>query len=210
MSPPAMDTTQGPTPDNSQTQATPGNASTSSASISLTPDQLSAMISSAVQATVTQVMQNVNPLRQRSLSEVDSRKAKMLLSSASSLPKLKDGTYLQWSFAVSDTVWSAGLLGHLDGTLKRPDRTNAHVQEKWDQEDAAVCVAIVGALDHNMVYCYLEGTKTAKEAWDALKRHWKTNDTASLMAIDKELGNLRMSKGGGVVEHIANLRRLKR
>ncbi|KAG9122895.1 hypothetical protein FRC07_000533 [Ceratobasidium sp. 392] len=158
MSPPAMDTTQGPTPDNSQSQATPGNTSTSSASISLTPDQLSNLISSAVQATVAQVMQNVNPPRQRTSSEVESRKAKTLLSSASSLPKLKDGAYSQWSFALSDTIRSAGLLGHIDGTGQRPDGTDPRAQEKWDQEDAAVCATIVGALDHDMVYRYLEGT----------------------------------------------------
>ncbi|KAG9093361.1 hypothetical protein FRC07_011475 [Ceratobasidium sp. 392] len=203
-----MDTTQGPTPDNSQ--ATPGNTSTASGTINLTPDQLSAMISSAVQATVTQVMQNVNPPRQRTLSEVESRKAKTLLSSASLLPKLKDGAYSQWSFALSDTVRLAGLLGHIDGTVICPGGTDTHAQEKWDQEDAAVQAAIVGALDHDMVYRYLEGTKTSKEAWDALEKHWKTNNTASLMAIDKEPANLRMSKGGDVIEHIANLRRLKR
>ncbi|KAG9094427.1 hypothetical protein FS749_012503 [Ceratobasidium sp. UAMH 11750] len=146
---------------------------------------------------------------QRTPSEVESRKAKALRASNVDLPKLKDGTYTRWSFAVSDVIESAGLRGHLDGSATRPDGTDPRALEKWTQEDAAVRSTIVGTLDHDMTYRYLEGTKTAKEAWDVLERHYRTSDYATLMAINGDLMNLRMPEGGDVIEHIVTLRQLK-
>ncbi|KAG8726731.1 hypothetical protein FRC10_006819, partial [Ceratobasidium sp. 414] len=126
-----------------------------------------------------------------------------------SLLKLKDGSYSQWSFNLSDKIQTAGVLGHVDGSLQQPDGTDPRALDKWLLEDAAIRSTIVSALDHNMTYCYLEGTTTAGEAWDALEQHYKTSNTASLMALNKELASLHMLEGSDVVEHIATLRRLK-
>ncbi|KAG8708807.1 hypothetical protein FRC08_018699 [Ceratobasidium sp. 394] len=177
-------------------QSGPGGGSSSNSQASLanlfnlTPDQLSALVSTAVQASVLQVVQTLQILRQRVPSEVDSHQAKQLLASATALPKLKDSIYSQWSFAVSDLIRSAGLLGHINGSSQQPDGTDARVLEKRHLEDSAVPSVIMGALDHNMSYRYLEGTSTTQEAWIALEHHYKTSDMASLMGIDRELASL--------------------
>ncbi|QRV75798.1 Copia-like polyprotein/retrotransposon [Ceratobasidium sp. AG-Ba] len=199
---------QGPTPDASQ--ATPGANASGASSISLTPDQISAMVASAVQASVSQIVQNLNVNRQRQPSEPESQKAKALISANSSLPKLQDGTYSQWAFAVSDLVRVNGLSGHLDGSAAQPDGTDRRALDKWEQEDGTVRATIISSLDPAMSHHYLEGTTTARQAWEALERHYKTSNAAALMAIDKQLADLRMAEGGNVIDHIVTLKNLKR
>ncbi|KAG8736110.1 hypothetical protein FRC10_009700 [Ceratobasidium sp. 414] len=158
---------QGATPDNSQ--ASPGN--TTVGSFTLTPDRLSAIVSSAVQVSVSQV-QNLQSSHQRASSKVESRKAKSLRVDIVPTQAQRRRT--------------VGLLGHLDGSSQQPDGTSARALDKWVQEDAAGRSTIVGALGRDVTYRYLEGIMTASEAWDTLERHYKTSNTASLMAIDKD------------------------
>lgn len=56
-------------------------------------------------------------------------------------------------------------------------------------------------LEHELAYHYLDGTTTPREVWEAICKHYCSDDCERLVAIDVELMGLRLHEGGDVIEH---------
>ncbi|KAJ1310586.1 hypothetical protein OPQ81_007315 [Rhizoctonia solani] len=174
---------------------------------SLSPDQLSA---------VFQTMSTFyNLITAPSLASNDpcahrSHRAAALAAAASTLPKLKEGAYPQWAFAVGDAIRSAGLWDYVSGDVTSPADKTSKEYDLYLQESGIVRAVIVGALDPDKSFRYLGGTTTPKEAWDILRLRYHDSDDAALRAIDEQLMGLRLEEGGNLIEHIALFKKLKR
>jgi hypothetical protein len=148
--------------------------------------------------------------RERERSAARSPKAAALMAAASTLPKLKEDSYAAWAFTVSDAIKNAGLWDHITGRVARPSPTDTRGVERFVQEAGVVRTVIMGALTHEQSYRYLEGTSTAREAWDALKAAYAKSDGASLMVLDNRFVELNLSEGGDVIVHAASLKNIRR
>ena len=69
---------------------------------------------------------------------------------------------------------------------------------------------IVGALDHETTFRYLQGVVNPKDVWESIKHHYCSSDRATLLAIETQLSGLWLSEGGNAIEHVANLQPLRR
>jgi hypothetical protein len=174
-------------------------------------DQLVAIIT-AVLNSVQQPLSVPQPIAAHTCecSASRSHRAATLQAATAQLLKLKEMNYSQWEFAITLAIKSADLWGYIEGTVVIPLRSETHEYDKYIQESGAIINAITGSLEHEVSYRYLDGTKTAKEAWDSIRKHYRSDDKAWLMALDKELVNLKMANGGDAVEHVSTFCQLMR
>ncbi|EUC65985.1 Copia-like polyprotein/retrotransposon, partial [Rhizoctonia solani AG-3 Rhs1AP] len=145
-----------------------------------------------------------------SISTYRSHRAAALTATASTLPKLQEGTYAQWAFTVGDAIRNAGLWDYISGDVTCPTDKTSKEYDLHIQESGAVRAVIIGALDHEKSFRYLGGTTTPKEAWDALRVRYHSSDDSAIRAIEEQLMGLRLEEGGNLIEHIALFKKLKR
>lgn len=152
----------------------------------------------------------VPEVRMRERSGVWSHRTPALDAAARSLPVLKEGAYMGWSYSIRDTLQSVGLWKYVTGKVVCPANRTSREYDLYELKSAAVRSAIVGALDCDIMYRYLQGVVDPKDVWALLKRHYCASDKMTLVSIDGRLQGLRLQEGGNVIEHVATLRRLCR
>ncbi|KAG8729726.1 hypothetical protein FRC11_008146 [Ceratobasidium sp. 423] len=158
----------------------------------LTPEQLAAVFQTfaSLHNSATVPAPTPAPIPTSNDTSRRSHHATTLTAIASSLPKLKEGKYSEWEFTVRDAIRTAGLWDYVSGNASCPVDTTSCEYDIYVQESGAVRTAIIGALDHETSFRYLTGTKTPKEAWDALRSRYRVSDEAELRALDEELMGL--------------------
>ncbi|KAL5636269.1 hypothetical protein ACGC1H_004926 [Rhizoctonia solani] len=173
----------------------------------LSPDQLTAVFQ-----TMTMLYNLIAgpSFASSSISTYRSHRAAALTAIASTLPKLQEGSYAQWAFAVGDAIRNAGLWDYISGDVTCPTDKTSKEYDLYIQESGAVRAVIIGALDHEKSFRYLGGTTTPKEAWDALRVRYHSSDDSAIRAIEEQLMGLRLEEGGNLIEHIALFKKLKR
>lgn len=149
-------------------------------------------------------------IRDRQRSGVRSHRVLMLDSASRSLPTLKEGAYMNWSHAVQDTLTSVGLWNYVTGKAVCPGDKSTREYDLYEMEAASVRAAIVGALDRETSFRYLQGVVDPKDVWDLVKRHYCSSDRATLLSIETQLTSLSLPEGGDAIAHVATLRRLRR
>ncbi|KAG8728806.1 hypothetical protein FRC11_010150, partial [Ceratobasidium sp. 423] len=122
----------------------------------LTPEQLAAVFQTFVSLhnSATVPAPAPAPIPTANDTSRHSHRATTLTAIASSLPKLKEGKYSEWEFAVGDAIQTAGLWDYVSGNASCPADTTS-------------------PLDHETSFRYLTGTKMPKEAWDALRSRYR-------------------------------------
>ncbi|CAE6475027.1 unnamed protein product [Rhizoctonia solani] len=126
------------------------------------------------------------------------------------IPKLKEQNYTQWKAVITHSIKSAKLWEYIDGSIEEPSRQNASELIKYMSEAGAVRNAILGSLESG-AQKYIEEALTPRDAWLALEKQYLTaGHDAHLIAIEQQLADLKLEKGGDVVEHIAEFCRLRR
>ena len=80
---------------------------------------------------------------------------------------------------------------------------NRNFKKRENQALAAICLAISTNLQ-----IYVRSSKTAKEAWDNLEKHFQQKTLSKKIFYRRKLYSARMEKGQNMVEHINNIKTL--
>ena len=100
-----------------------------------------------------------------------------------------------WKVRVEDLL----VQNFLDVALE--ERSEGMMDTKWSSLENRACSAIRGCLADAALYSILE-EKMLKDLWSKLHSLYIGKNMCNKLMLKKRLHNLRMQKGGNVVDHI--------
>ncbi|KDN47394.1 hypothetical protein RSAG8_03534, partial [Rhizoctonia solani AG-8 WAC10335] len=138
-------------------------------------------------------------------------KSQLLEATMRNVPKLKELNYTQWKNVITNSIKKAKLWGYVDGSAQEPSEHDASNLATYFDETAAVRNAILGSLEPG-AQRYIEEALDPRDAWLALEKKYITAEVetdSKLVAIEKQLADLRLEEGGDTIEHIAEFCRMR-
>ena len=125
--------------------------------------------------------------------------------------KLNGANYRTWAFNMRLYLESLDLFEHADGSAEAPISTdgdddatllrafNSRAKKAWTY----ICLAVEPEQQ-----IHVRDTKTAKEAWDALKNQFARESILQKVRLRQQYYSCRFQSGGNMLEHISHLRSL--
>ena len=123
--------------------------------------------------------------------------------------KLNGSNYRNWAFNMHLSLECNDLFGHADGTavaLANTDANRDTLRNFRSQAKKAwtyICLAVEPEQQ-----IHVRDTKTAKEAWDALKNQYARESILQKIRLRQQYYSLRFQNGGNMLAHINQLRSL--
>jgi len=129
------------------------------------------------------------------------------ISSAQSLTNiLLNGTnYLPWCRAVTIALGGRAKLGHIDGTSKRPEKSDEIAT--WQTNDHLVMSWIFNSMEPQ-VYEIFAYSDSAKTLWDALKEMYgQVNNASRIFELQQKLATTKQSPNQSFIDHLSKLKK---
>ena len=124
------------------------------------------------------------------------------------IAKLNGSNYRTWSFNMRLYLESLDLYEHADGSAVTPDEdATAEVQGSFSSGAKKAWTYICLAVEPEQ-QIHVRDTKTAKEAWDALKSQFARESILQKVRLRQQYYSCRFRSGGNMLEHINHLRSL--
>ena len=132
------------------------------------------------------------------------------MNNALKFGKLNGSNYRTWAFNMRLYLESLDLFEHADGSAVAPTSTgsdaatllrafNSRAKKAWTY----ICLAVEPEQQ-----IHVRDTKTAKEAWDALKNQFARESILQKVRLRQQYYSCRFQSGGNMLEHISYLRSL--
>eukprot|EP00112_Aurelia_sp_Birch-Aquarium-sp1_P017253 Seg3981.3 transcript_id=Seg3981.3/GoldUCD/mRNA.D3Y31 product="Retrovirus-related Pol polyprotein from transposon TNT 1-94" pseudo=true protein_id=Seg3981.3/GoldUCD/D3Y31 len=133
-----------------------------------------------------------------------------MMNNALKFGKLNGSNYRTWAFNTRLYLESLDLFEHADGSAEAPSSTgdgaaallrtfNLRAKKAW----TFICLAVEPEQQ-----IHVRDTKTAKEAWDALKNQFARESILQKVRLGQQYYSCRFQSGGSMLEHISHLRSL--
>ena len=122
--------------------------------------------------------------------------------------KLNGSNYRTWSFNMRLYLESHELFEHAEGTAESPGTdTSAEVRRKFTSDAKKAWTHICLAIEPEY-QIHVRDTRTAKEAWDALKNQFARESLLQKVRLRQQYYSCRFRPGSNMLEHISHLRSL--
>lgn len=120
-----------------------------------------------------------------------------------SLQKLNNTNYLTWRFKVELLLVRDELWRYVDPGVKPEEEADA----AWNAGDAKAR-ATIGLLIEDNQHGLIRASRTAKDAWTALKNHHQKTSLTSKVSLLKRICDKRFADGDDMAEHLFEMEEL--
>ena len=122
--------------------------------------------------------------------------------------KLNGSNYRTWCFNMRLFLESHDLFEHAEGTAESPgEDASVEVRRKFTSDAKKAWTHICLAIEPEY-QIHVRDTKTAKEAWDALKNQFARESLLQKVRLRQQYYSCRFRSGDNMLEHISHLRSL--
>lgn len=128
--------------------------------------------------------------------------------------KLNDDNYANWKFKMEMLLRKQNLWKKVIETAKPTAAlgtagaiTNQDAMDKWDEQDDEARGSIGLAVEDDQL-AHIRKSKTAKEAWEALKNYHEKNTLARKVDLVRTICALKLEEGGNAKAHINRMQDL--
>ena len=121
------------------------------------------------------------------------------------LKKLNGDNYHSWKFNMELLLQGKDLWDYVDGTEKLDSEATDAEKKKWKKGDNQARSNICLSVQEN-IQIYVRGSKTSKEAWDSLSKHFQENTLSAMVHWRRQLYGAKMSDASSMEAHLNNLK----
>jgi len=110
-----------------------------------------------------------------------------------------------WKFQVKTLIELSGLLGVVEGTVRKSSQPDQQVE--WDEKDAKARGILVTSMDSSQLV-HLMSCKTAEEMWTRLESIHQQKSAASKSILTGQFYTFKMDSGKEIAANVADLESL--
>ena len=121
------------------------------------------------------------------------------------LKKLNGENYHTWKFNMELLLQGKDLWDYVDGSETLVAEATDEMKKKWKKCDNQARSIICLSVQEN-VQIYVRSSKTSKEAWDSLSKHFQEKTLSTIIHWCRKLYSARMSNAAGMEAHLNNIK----
>ena len=119
--------------------------------------------------------------------------------------KLNGDNYHAWKFNLRMLLIGKDLWDIVSGDEVLPEEATPAMRNAFRKRDNRA-LSTIGLAINSDLQIYVRGTKSSKEAWDALASHFEEKTLSKKIHYRRKLYSLRMDEGTSMVEHVNKLK----